>query len=128
MELFKIFCVVCVSLIVIAIGGMIVNVATAPVGVVNQTVSTGNIVASYESFYDRLVQYEAKVAQIRDHKALVDSTEDSAELSRIRIELNGMKQACRELAGQYNADSQKLTVGTFKGRTLPSTLSASSCE
>lgn len=108
----------------------LVNVATAPMGVVNKVVTPDNIVTSYERFYDQLVAFEAKVQQVKGHKQMMSEADrtDKDEMHRLRIELSGMQQACRTLAGEYNANSQKLTTASFKGRTLPVTLDPNLCE
>lgn len=108
--------------------GTTAAVTTAPGRVVQRTLTTDNILNNYEAFFDRKAAYEARLGQIRAHTDLVKATTDASELMRLGIERNAMRQSCRELATQYNADAKKANRGLFRSGELPSTLSETACE
>lgn len=96
-------------------------------GVVGSVTTTDNIILSYEYFHDANGQFEAKVSQIADQeKSLAAAAPDARE--RREIELNAIRQACRTLAREYNANSDKTNRSIFKGRTAPEKLDETRCE
>lgn len=103
-------------------------VATAPSRVINKTLETNNIVHSYEWFYDVNAGYNAKIGQISQYKSFYSDETDSAEKSRLRIDMAAIQQTCRSLTERYNANSQKMNKSIFKGWSLPETLNQNSCE
>lgn len=109
------------------IGGA-ASVASAPGRVVSKTMQTDNIIGSYESFFNRKAAFDARVAQIDEHVGLMKENTDPAETSRLRIELAGMRQSCRELATTYNADAAKMNKSLFRDGKLPATLSETDCN
>ena len=108
--------------------GVIGTAATAPGRVVNKTLGTENIIASYEWFYDVNAQYEARSGQIKGHAALAKAESDPKERSRLNIELGAMRQSCRDLVAKYSANSEKANKSIFKSRGLPETLPLNACE
>lgn len=132
MSNFKYIAIGVAVLIAVPVGlsliGTINTVATAPGRVINKTLQTDNIIFNYERFFDASAQYTSRLAQIKEYKPLLAAETDSAERSRLRIELSAMKQSCRELANDYNADAQKLNRGLFRDNKLPEQLDATACE
>lgn len=118
--------------VVVVVGVALISVVTAPVrmasGVVNQTLNASNAIGTYERFHDRWKGYDARLAQIETHKALVDRETDRAEITRLRIELAGMRQSCREVAAAYNADAAKTNRDIFRGREAPAELNMEACS
>jgi hypothetical protein len=108
--------------------GVIGTAATAPGRVINKTLSTDNIITSYEWFHDSNAQFKSRVAQISSHKYLIKEETNPQEKSRLNIDLSAMKQSCRDLAVRYNANSQKMNKSIFKGDSLPETLNIQLCE
>lgn len=108
--------------------GTLNSVATAPGRVVNRTMTTDNIVTSYEWFYDVDGQFKARSGQVKTTKALLASESDPDEQRRLKVELAGQQQSCRELATSYNAQSEKVNHAIFKGREAPVTLDPAICE
>lgn len=104
------------------------SVATAPGRVVSKTMQTDNIIDSYEAFFAKKAQYDARVSQISTHKTLLSEDVDPAEASRLRIELAAMRASCRDLANGYNADVGKVNKGLFRDSKLPEALEVSACE
>lgn len=104
------------------------NVATAPARVMSQTMQTDNIIQSYEWFYDVNASFDARQAQVEQFASLLATETNPTERSQLRIELTAMQQTCRELANNYNANSQKLNKSIFKGWSLPASLDALHCE
>lgn len=104
------------------------SVATAPGRVITKTLDTNNIISSYEFFHDANNQAKARVAQIAGHKAILKDTIDSAEKSRLRIELSAIQQGCRDLVGKYNANATKTNKSIFMGREAPESLNPAICE
>lgn len=111
-----------------AIYGVYNSVLTAPSRVVSKTLQTSNILTNYELFHDESKQFEARVAQIAEHRGFLAGEPDPAERTRLRMELAAQQQSCRELVADYNANSLKLNRQLFKDRGLPPVLEASACE
>lgn len=104
------------------------SVTSAPARVINKTLQTDNILANYELFHDESKQFEARVAQLTEHRGYMAAETDPAERSRLRMEYGAQQQSCRELAADYNANSLKLNRQLFKDRGLPPVLDATRCE
>lgn len=104
------------------------SVTSAPGRVVSKTLETSNILTNYELFHDTSKQFDARVAQIAEHRDFLATEQDPDERSRLRMELAAQQQSCRELAADYNANSLKLNRQLFKDRGLPPTLDAAACE
>ena len=103
-------------------------VTTAPGRVVTRTLATDNILSTYEGFFNQKAAYDSRVAGIESQSALIAAETDKEELQRLRMELSAMKQVCRELANQYNADALKGNDSLFLDHRLPKTLDAVTCE
>ena len=108
--------------------GVFNSVATAPGRVVNRTMTTDNIITSYEWFYDADGSFKARAAQVAATKALLAGETDADEIRRLKVELAGQQQSCREIATDYNARSAETNHAIFKGREAPISLSISDCE
>lgn len=114
-----------VALLVFVSAG--IAVLTAPGRVVTRTLSTDNIITSYEWFYDVNAQFVARKGQLKSHSALLAGVGD-AERSRLLIELAAIRQSCRDLATRYNANSEKVNKAIFKSHGLPEELPIADCE
>jgi len=97
-------------------------------GVMDRTFNADNVIAKYEWFHDAHGQYQARVNQIAASKRMFADEKDSAERSRLRIELAAQQQSCRDLVTRYNANSTKTNVSIFQGREAPSSLNIQTCE
>ncbi len=113
---------------VLSLTGVLGTVATAPGRVVNRTLETGNILGSYEYFFDTNAQYVSRVHQIKGHRQLLAGETDPKEHIRLNIELAAMQQSCRDLVTRYDANSAKANKSLFKSHSLPETLDISTCE
>lgn len=102
--------------------------ATKAVSLVDKATNTDKMLANYEWFQESATAFDARVAQIEAHKSLIAKETDPDELRRLRIELSGMQQVCRDLAAKYSGKTNEIHVGFLKGRNLPETLNARSCE
>lgn len=89
---------------------------------------------NYSWFFDTHAAYESRVGQIDAQETLLAAAEeapppvDQQELARLRVELSGMRQSCRELVTSYNAQAAKVHKGVFQSNKLPVTLDPSRCE
>lgn len=108
--------------------GTVNTVATAPSRVVNKTMQTDNIILNYEKFHDVNANYDARLAQVQETKAVLEAETDQQERFRLRTELSAQRMSCRTLATGYNADSEKINRNVFKGWSLPNTLSKEACD
>lgn len=108
--------------------GALGSLITAPGRVLNKTLETENILASYEYFYDVNAQFNARRDQIKGHVALLTTESDPKERSRLSIEIAAMRQSCRDMAAKYDANSKKANKAIFKSSGLPETLQQSDCE
>lgn len=105
---------------------------TAPVngavGVVEKTLDPNNMIHNYEWFFDVNEKIKARVSQIAAHTEIIKATKSEDELINLRIEQVGMKQSCRDLVAQYNANSSKANVVLFKSNSLPAVQDPIICE
>jgi len=97
-------------------------------GVMDRTFNADNVIAKYEWFHDAHGQYQSRVNQITATKRMFADEKDTAERSRLRIELAAQQQSCRDLVTRYNANSTKTNVSIFQGREAPSSLNIQTCE
>lgn len=104
------------------------SVVSAPGRVVGKTLQTNNILTNYELFHDESKQFDARTAQIGEHRGFLATETDPAERTRLRMEMAAQQQSCRELVADYNANSLKLNRQLFKDRGLPPVLDAARCE
>lgn len=104
------------------------TVVSAPSRVVNKTLQTDNIIFNYERFFDINANYKARTSQIKQYKGFFETETNPAEKTQLRTEMAAMQQSCRDLANEYNADSQKMNRSLFKDKDLPYELSTSECE
>ena len=109
----------------LAIGVSILN---KPAALVSKATDTTKMLQNYEWFYEAANNYNARVSQIISFKNILNETEDKGERSRLRVDLAGVQQSCRELAAKYAAQSGKLHVGYLKSNSLPESLNAKECE
>lgn len=128
----KIIAAAAILLIGVPVGCSVINTinsaATAPGRVAQKTLQTDNIIFNYERFFDINAKFVARVAQIKDQRSFYEAETDPAEKTRLRMELSAMKQSCRDLVTEYNADSQKMNRNLFKDKDLPFELNISDCE
>jgi hypothetical protein len=111
------------------VGGIaLISLVTGPLGLLQKTFNADNIIHNYEWFHRSHTAFTARVNQIKGHKVLASENKDAAEASRIRIELVGMQQSCRELAAKYNAQSAMVNRSIFRGTSTPAELNPASCE
>lgn len=104
------------------------SVATAPARVVTRTMETSNIIHNYEWFFDVKGRYDSRLAQIASIAPQLEAETDPNERSRLRTEVNAMKAVCRDLANDYNANSQKANRSIFQDARVPERLDAAACE
>jgi hypothetical protein len=130
-DVFKLIGGVLAIALVIFIAAMAYNVATRPLrtasGLMDRTLNSRNVEATYELFHDRYRGFQSRLAQIESSKGQLASETDNVERNRIRIELNAQRQSCRDIVSAYNADATKTNRSIFQGTTLPSTLSLEAC-
>ena len=108
--------------------GVIGNIATAPARVANQTLSTENILTSYDQFFAFNQNYTARLADIKNYEQLSKEETDPGQKRADTENLFAMKSSCREIVTKYNASAEKLTSAFFKDSRLPSTLDINNCE
>lgn len=102
--------------------------ATKAVSLANKATDTTKMLANYEWFHDTSKTFNARVSAIQAHKGLIAEEKDPEELRRLRVEVNGMKQMCREMSANYASKTAQLHVGYLKSNDLPETLDAQQCE
>ena len=114
----------------VIVGGFLAtatSIISAPGRVVRETLKTENIIDNYEMFFDLNAGFERRVADIQSYKPMME-TASGEEQNRLRIELTGLQQTCRDLVTRYNAASEKMNRSVFKSSNLPYTLEMSSCQ
>lgn len=97
-------------------------------GVVDKTLDPSNVIHNYEWFHDASRAVDARVSQIQAHRSIVAGERDAGEQRRLRVELAGMQQTCRDLAAAYNANTAKVNRDLFRGRTAPAIINPAVCE
>jgi hypothetical protein len=97
--------------------------------VADRVTDPDKIIHDYEWFHSAKGRVDSRAAQVRSTHALLDNIDISPdETARLRIDLTGQQQSCRELVADYNSNAQKVTVGVWKGWSLPDALDAQVCE
>ena len=104
------------------------NLLNKPAALVAKATDTTKMLQNYEWFYEAANQYSARVGQIKSFKDILEQETDKAERARLRVDLAGMQQSCRDLAAKYEAQSGKIHVGYLKSNSLPESLNAKECE
>jgi len=97
-------------------------------GVAERTFDADNMIHNYEWFYDTYNAVEAKRPLIETHKSYLAEETDPDEKFRLRMELTGMQQSCRNMVADYNANASKANVSIFQGRDVPGRLSLTVCD
>ncbi len=100
----------------------LIGVSTIPARVVNDSISTQNIISNYENFYNIKSGYDSRVSQINRMSKNLDNDKYS------RIDMAGVQQKCVELALEYNSKSEMINRNFTKADDLPSSLDVNSCE
>jgi hypothetical protein len=103
------------------------SIVSAPGRVIQETLKTNNIINNYEMFFDLNAGYERRVADIQSQKLMLDGATGD-ELNRLKIELVGLQQTCRDLVTRYNAASEKENRSLFKANKLPEQLEITTCN
>lgn len=113
----------------VLIGGMstVLSVVSAPGRVLQETLKTNNIINNYEMFFDLNAGYARRVADIESQRLMLEGA-TGAELNRLKIELVGLQQVCRDLVTRYNAASEKENRALFKANNLPESLEIATCN
>jgi hypothetical protein len=98
-----------------------------------KAVLSDEMARDYEWFHTAYTNAQARVAQVQATKAVLSDEmarveADRAEVVRLRTELGGQQQSCRDLVADYNANAAKVTFGSFKGWSLPDRLDPLICE
>ncbi len=83
-------------------------------------------ITKYERFHDLYTAYGARQRQVQAFK--LSEAIDKNDAAKLRTERAAIAQSCRDIAARYNADAAKLTVGIFKGWSLPERLEINACE
>lgn len=109
------------------------NIADTPATLIDRAMRPENIENSYHLFRDEKLAYNSRLEQIKTSRQdLTDSQTDKDEKYRVRTELRGQEQSCRDIAAQYNADSLKADKRIFKdpiflNNNMPQTLDMEAC-
>lgn len=96
--------------------------------VLDHVTEPGNIIHQYEWFHDTYQTITARSAQIDMTQSALDEEIDAEEKVRLRTELMGQQQSCRQMIADYNSGASKMTTLVYKGTTLPSSLDYSLCQ
>jgi hypothetical protein len=59
---------------------------------------------------------------------LTAASGDKTEATRVLIELEAMRQSCRDIAARYNADAAKINRSIFMGNGVPPALDDTACN
>ena len=101
---------------------------STPLGIVDRVTDPDNVIHDYEWFHTASEHVASRAAQVRaTHASLTEETDD-AEKRRLRVDLSGQQRSCRDLVADYNANAEKVTMGIFRGWSLPAHLDMESCE
>lgn len=98
------------------------------VTVADKVTDPDRMIHDYEWFHTANANVGARTSQIASTKSMLVEERDPAEKSRLRTDLGGQQQSCRELVAEYNANAAKVTFGSFKGWSLPESINPIICE
>lgn len=107
--------------------GTATSILSAPGRIIQETLKTNNILDNYEMYFDLNAGYDRRVADIQSQKLMLEGA-TGAELNRLKIELVGLQQTCRDLVTRYNAASEKANRSLFKANNLPEQLDLTTCN
>jgi len=103
------------------------KVVTLPTSLISKTADTTNVIHNYEWFHDVDAAIQAKKGQLSTHVSLLKDA-DAGERSRLNMEVAAIRQSCRDLVTKYNANSEKINRGIFKGTSLPELHNVNVCD
>ena len=95
--------------------------------IVEKTLNADNVIYNYEWFHDYQAAINARVEQIVSNKKDLEGAAPT-DLSKMRIELQAMRQSCRTMVEQYNANATKTNRSIFMGTTVPPSFDPTICE
>lgn len=104
------------------------QVATVASRTTTSVLQTDNILQNYDWFLQVNSNYNTRLPQIREAVTAYNAEQDPVERARLRTDLNGVRQSCRELANDYNNRSQQQNRRLFRDRNLPESLDVAACE
>lgn len=107
---------------------LVAEIISKPAALVSKATDTTKMLQNYEWFYEAANNFTARASQVRQFKGLLAQESDKGEQSRLRIDLAGIQQSCRELSAKYEAQSGKIHVGYLKSKSLPESLNQKECE
>lgn len=81
----------------------------------------------YEKFITLHESILYSVAQCSDHALLLDTTPPGPEQDRVAAELADMRQNCRDMISEYNADAARMSRSVLKSESLPERLDVDLC-
>jgi hypothetical protein len=120
--------VLLIALIFAAIVGM--RVLGTSSAIVAKTTNADEILNNYELFHDLHEKYGQRLLDASQTKYMLEEAKkegDKDETYRLRTEFAGQVQVCRNIAAKYNAASNKVHRGAFKGWSLPEHLDVAAC-
>lgn len=97
-------------------------------GIADRVTDPDNVIHDYEWFHTAHARVYSRTAQVTATREMISAEEDAGEVRRLKIELAGQQQSCRELVADYNANADKVTRGLFRGWTLPDHIAPEDCE
>ena len=132
------FAVIFLGSILTFVGGLwgVANkAANTPAVLMDRALDPANIENAYHKFRDEKLEYQARLSQIKTSESdLADAQKnnDKDETYRLRTELRGQQQNCRDIAAGYNADSLKADQNLFKdpmflSNHMPKTIDMDAC-
>ena len=107
---------------------LLLSACDTAVGIHDRVLNADNVVHDYEWFHTAHERIGARVSQIAATTSSVAEETDPGEKSRLRVDLAGQQQSCRELSADYNANADKITTGAFRGWSLPAHVNIGDCE
>lgn len=105
-----------------------IGLLNKPAALVSKATDTTKMLQNYEWFYEASNNFVARSAQVATFKTMLLEETDKGEKARLRVDLAGVQQSCRELAAKYEAQTGKIHVGYLKSKSLPESLNAKECE
>lgn len=109
-------------------GAFAIMVVFKPFALLGKVTDNDRILNTYEWFHTANTEFVSRVAQIKTQKQNLETETESKERNYLRTELSGQQQICRDLVAKYNAKSANITLGIYKGTSLPQSLNMKECE
>lgn len=115
-------------LLLLGAGLIGVNILLQPARILQKTFDADNVIQNYEWYKDAFNSIKAKRRQIVQFKSMYAAQPEGSEKNKLRIDMAGIQQICRDLSAKYNSNASKVNRSIFMGTDTPSMVNVEECD